>query len=729
MKLDAKWIKPSAETGSVCPVFKKNTEIGEEVKYAELIITARGVYEAKINGKRVGDFILAPGWTVYEKRLQFQRYDVTDMLGENTEITVAVGNGWYRSVMPGWIDSLEKKRDVSGITPDLLAQLEIEYTDGRKEIIATDETWLWSESKIRLATIYDGEVYDANIEEKYNSVVLSENQDKSTLIEQEGEKVCEHERLKPMLVITPKGEQVLDFGQNLTGYVEFEIDAAKNEKIKLTFGEILSEDGNFFNDNYRSAKDGGEIYYCRDGKQKYKPALSFFGFRYAKVDGIENVNPDNFTAIAVYSDMERTGFIECSDKKLNKLFSNIIWGQKSNYLDIPTDCPQRDERLGWTGDAQVFVKTASYNFDVKKFYGKWLHDLAACQEENGKVGNVVPDVIFDYFTSSAWGDAATICPWTIYMTYGDEKILQDQFESMKKWIGYIQEVSHDKYLWTGCMHMGDWLALDAPEPDDCFGGSNRDFIATVFLIYSTTIVIKTGKILGEDISYYEKLLVNIKKEFKARFTEVKTQTEHVLLLYFGLAEDRKKTAKELADMILENGNRLKTGFVGTPYLLHVLSDNGYSDIAYSLLMQEEYPSWLYCVNKGATTIWEHWNSVEPNGDLNRTRMNSYNHYAYGSAADWVYEVAAGIKPIEEYPGFERIKIQPIATERLDWLSASVKTKYGTISSKWINEKDKIRYEIKTPSPSLIVIGDREYRVEPGEYVFYNEKEKMQMFVK
>lgn len=723
MEFKGKWIKPNVEIGSVCPIFKRDVRISEKVKYAELIITARGVYEAKINGNRVGDFVLAPGWTVYEKRLQFQRYDVTDMLKNENEITVTVGHGWYRSVMPGWIDSLKKKRDVTGITPDLLAQLEIEYADGRKEIIATDEAWLWSESRVRVATIYDGESFDANIEEKYSPAVLSENQDKSTLIEQEGVKICEHERLKPILIITPKGEQVLDFGQNFAGYVEFEINAVKGDKIKLTFGEILSEDGNFFNDNYRriAKEGGGETYYCRNGKQKYKPSLSFFGFRYVKVDGIQKVNPNDFTAIAVHSDIERTGFIECSDKKLNKLFSNIIWGQKSNYLDIPTDCPQRDERLGWTGDAQVFVKAASYNFDVKKFYEKWLHDLAACQEENGKVGNVVPDIIFDYFASSAWGDAATICPWTIYMTYGDKKVLKDQYQSMKKWIGYIEEVSHDKYLWTGCMHMGDWLALDAPDPNDCFGGSDRDFIATVFFIYSTTIVIKTGKILGEDVSYYEDLLANIKKEFKTRFTEAKTQTEHVLLLRFGLTDDREKTAKSLADMILENGNRLKTGFVGTPYLLHVLSDNGYADIAYDLLLQEEYPSWLYCVNKGATTIWEHWNSVKPDGSLNRSRMNSYNHYAYGSVADWVYEAAAGIKPVEEYPGFERITIKPIATDRLDWLSASIKTKYGTVSSKWINEKDKIRYEIKTPSPSLIVIGDSEYQTEAGEYVFYKKK--------
>ncbi len=721
MRTIAYWIRPDREIGNVCPVFQKTFQTKGKVLHAELAITARGVYEAKINGERVGDYILAPGWTVYEKRLQYQKYNITGQIKDENQFTVTVGHGWYRSILPGWFNSLKKKRDVSGITPDLLAKLEITYESGEKEILATDETWLWSESKVRLATIYGGEVYDADFQEHFMPVALSENQDKSTLIKQEGEKVGEQERLKPILIRTPKGEAVLDFGQNLTGYVEFEIEAARGDTVILSFGEILSKEGNFYNENYRNAKTGREVYVCREGRQRYKPSFSFFGFRYVKVEGLQGrICPDDFTAIVLHSDMERTGSIVCSNAKLNKLFSNIIWGQKSNYLDIPTDCPQRDERLGWTGDAQVFVRAASYNYKVDRFYRKWLHDLAACQEENGKVGNVVPDVIYDYFASSAWGDAATICPWTIYMTYGDKAILREQFESMKKWVGYIGEVSHDKYLWTGCMHMGDWLALDAPDPSDCFGGSDRDFIATVYYIYSVTLVIKAGKVLGEGISYYEGLLEKIKQTFSQKFPVARTQTEHVLLLYFGLTEEREKVAKELADMIRENGNRLKTGFVGTPYLLHALSDNGYGEIAWSLLLQEEYPSWLYCVNKGATTIWERWNSLEPDGTPNRQGMNSFNHYAYGSVADWLYEKAAGIMPVEEYPGFERIKIQPMPSRRLGWFGASIQTKYGMVRSKWIYEKEHIRYEIQTPSPARIILGEDQYSVAPGSYIFYRK---------
>ena len=712
----AKWITPSRPLRNICPVFRKNIVLRDAVAHAELCITARGVYEAKLNGSRVGNFILAPGWTVYDKRLQMQRYDVTDLLSAETELCVTVGNGWYRSRIPGWHKKLKRTREIDHLTPDLIAALTVTYGDGTTEHFVTNESWQWSESPVRLATIYDGETYDAMVVPHYETVALSADQDCSTLIEQEGEIVCEHERLSPILLTTPNGERVLDFGQNLTGYVEFTVDAKAGDTVVLRCGEILSSDGNFYNSNYRTAKSS-ICYSCRAGRQTYKPSLSFFGFRYIKVEEFPGeVTPDAFTAIVLHSNIRRTGYLRCSEPLLNRLFDNIIWGQKDNYLDVPTDCPQRDERLGWTGDAQVFCRAASYNFDVKRFYAKWLHDLAADQGEDGKVGSVVPDVIYDWFASSAWGDAATIAPWQIYLTYGDPQILADQFESMCKWVDYIGSITHDKYLWTGCMHMGDWLSQDAPQ-GSCFGGSDRDLIASVYYIYSTTLVIKAGHVIGRDVSAYEELLPHLKAAFRERFTEIKTQTEHVLVLYFGLADEPSRIAENLARMIRRNGNRLQTGFVGTPYLLHALSRNGYADVAYSLLLQDEFPSWLYCVKQGATTIWERWDSRDVDGRI-LEGMNSFNHYAYGSVADWVYEVAAGIRTVEEHPGFAEVVIAPTPDRRLSWLEASIDTVHGVVSSKWTYvDGDRIRYEIKTPSPATIILGDETIRVEAGDYLF------------
>ncbi|MBO5070818.1 MAG: alfa-L-rhamnosidase, partial [Roseburia sp.] len=462
-----------------------------------------------------------------------------------------------------------------------------------------------------------------------------------------------------------------------------------------------------------------------DGAHTYKPHLTFYGFRYLRVNefpgGAATVKPENFTAIAVHSNLRRIGSLNTSSPLLNRLFENIIWGQKCNFLDVPTDCPQRDERLGWTGDAQVFVRTACLNFDVEKFFTKWLADMAADQHADGYVGHIIPDLLQAATASAAWGDAAAICPWEVYMAYGNPAILENQFACMKGWVDYITSTTKDANLWTGGSHYGDWLGLDAPS-GSYKGSSREEFIVSAYYAYSTSLVVKAGKVLGKDVSFYETLYENIVDTFRKTYTEYKTQTECVLAVHFHLAKDCQAASDQLADMVRNCGVKLQTGFVGTPYLLHALSDYGHADLAYSLLLREQYPSWLYPVTKGATTIWEHWDGIMENGDFWSSDMNSYNHYAYGAVADWMYGVAAGIKPLEEAPGYAKVSIAPIPDTRLGWFGASLDTRHGKISSKWTKETDRFRYDITTPVEAVVTIAGETQTVPAGSYVFYSKFE-------
>ena len=722
MEWKAKWIMPSSETGEVCPLFSKSFCPKGKVKKARLFITATGVYEAVLNGKRVGEYILAPGWTSYQKRLQYQEYDITEQLKEENQLLVTVGKGWYRSRLVGWEESKTQK-ELQKSPAGLLAQIEIHYEDGTEEVVLTDTTWNSGLSNVRFSEIYDGETYDASYCTDLSDHARVQIFDGPfhTLIPQQGEEIRERERVyAARLFQTPKGEVVIDFGQEVTGYVELTIDGKKGDKAELSHAEVLDKEGNFYTENYRSAK-AKYLYICKEGKQTYKPKFTYFGFRYIRIDqfpgGVECAKPENFTAVVVYSDIKRTGYLSCSNPKLNQLFDNIIWGQKGNFLDVPTDCPQRDERLGWTGDAQVFIRTAALNYNVENFFSKWLSDLAADQDENGRVGHVIPDLLGGE-SSAAWADAATICPWELYLAYGNSQILSAQFTSMKKWVDYITEHTKDKNLWTGGEHFGDWLGLDAPV-GSYKGSSREDFIASAFYAHSASMVIKAGKVLEEDVSKYEALYERIISAFQERYPKCLTQTECVLAAYFNLAPDCQELADQLAVMVKECGIQLQTGFVGTPYLLHVLSEYGYIDLAYTLLLREEYPSWLYPITKGATTIWEHWDGIRENGDFWSSDMNSYNHYAYGAVADWVYGVAAGIKKLEEFPGYEKVIISPNPDKRLDFLKAAVETRYGTIRSEWKKADDLWRYEIETPVDAYITIGDKHWEVSKGIHTFYS----------
>lgn len=739
----AKWIGCITDMGEICPEFRKTLKIDGEVESAMLFITAIGVYESFLNGKRIGDFVLAPGCTVFRERLQYQEYDVTELLlqrvanrSEATEtsvemsagcfpevedtLTVTVGTGWHR----GRISSGSK--DINQMPAAIIAQLEITYADGSQETIVTDDSWQVRKSRTLFSDIYDGETYDAAAEEQaYEQVKVLENLSKERLIPQEGEKITEHERMKPSkYFVTPAGERVLDFGQNFAGYFEVSVDAKKGDKIVISCAEILDKDGNIYKENYRAAK-ATLTYICRDGKQTYKPRLTFFGFRYLLLEEYPGeVNPDDFTAIALYSDMKRTGYIESGHMGINQLVSNTLWSQRSNFIDIPTDCPQRDERMGWTGDAEVFCKTASYNYNVNKFFSKWLADVRAEQYEDGMISDIVPNFWKMRRGSTAWGDVITIVPWQMYLTYGDTAILADNFDAMKRWVDYMTKDSKDRYLWT-CeeeqkrlwgKHYGDWLAQDAPY-GSYIGATDIDLVSSAFYSYSVSLLVKTGKVLGKNMTEYEELYENIVKTFKERFTELATQTANVLALQFSLTDKREESAAKLVQMIRENGNRLQTGFVGTPFLLHVLSENGYADVAYDLLFQDAFPSWLYEVNHGATTIWEHWDGIRDDGTIWSADMNSYNHYAYGCVLDWIYGVAAGIQTVEAHPGFERVVIKPIPDKRMGWLNVSIETSQGIIRSKWVCQGENVRYEISTPVDALIVIDGKEYQVSKGDYIF------------
>ena len=724
MNWNPTWICPANDLGDPAAVFGTSFVFEKKITHANLTITAMGVYEARLNGRRVGQFVMAPGWTSYHKRLQYQEYDITDLLtnGKN-EIEVTVGKGWYRSPLPGWLDCAYQD-ELRSRPCGLAAQITLTFEDGSSKILSTDKSWKVSDGPVRFSEIYDGEIYDSAKTPLLDQPVTIFDGPTDTLILQQGEEVCEQERLAVKKVfVTPNGETVLDFGQNMTGYVELFVNAKAGDCVDLSFAEVMDKEGNFYTENYRGAK-AQYHYICSDGVQTWHPSLTFYGFRYIRINdfpgGIDCVKPENFTAITVHSNMKRTGFLSSSNTMLNQLFSNIIWGQKGNFLDVPTDCPQRDERLGWTGDAQVFVRTACLNYDAEKFFTKWLADLASDQHDDGYVGHVIPDLLQNPQASSAWGDAAAICPWQVYLAFGNKQILKNQYQSMKKWIDYITSTTTTKYLWTGGTHYGDWLGLDAPS-GSYKGSSNEDFIASAFYAYSTSLVIQAGTVLGEDISALSTLYENIVNTFQKTWPTYHTQTECVLAAHFKLAKNCQAAADQLADMVRACGTKLQTGFVGTPYLLHVLSDYGHTDLAWDLLLRTKYPSWLYPITKGATTIWEHWDGIMEDGSFWSKDMNSYNHYAYGSVADWVYGVAAGILPRKDAPGYAKVTIAPHPDKRLDWLRAELDTRHGHISSFWTKEDDSWRYEITVPVEADIVIDGVCHSVKAGSYCFYSKQ--------
>jgi len=721
MTILAKWISAPLDTGSAAVTFRRDVHTEKKIAKAELCASALGVYAVFLNGARVGKGVLAPGWTSYNTRVQYQTYDVTLMLTGNDRIEIGVGPGWAVGFIGGG-DANHYYSDRMSV----IAALTLTYTDGTVETVATDGDWEVYTSHVTSSDIYHGETVDLTA--PIELLGHAESADVSVeLIPQVGEWITEHERLAPIEVIrTPRGETVVDFGQNMTGYVEFRIKAPRGSRIVVHHAEVLDRDGNFYNENYRKARNEN-VFVCSGGNDVFKPTYSFQGFRYIRLEEypFDTVDVNGIRAIVVHSEMRRTGRFICGNEKINQLYHNVIWGQKSNYLDIPTDCPQRDERLGWTGDTQVFCRTGAINYDVEKFFTKWLGDVAIEQSPEGAVAGIVPTCRAGEgtYVSAAWGDVACIAPWQIYLAYGNKALLAEHFPMMKKWVDYLHSVGPEEFLWLGGNHYGDWLAMDG-DPEKCYGATAHDLIASAFFAYSTSLLIKAGEVLGKDMSEYRALYANVRKAFRAYFMENgmpketfpfvfdekqnsrqekrqrlgMTQTALVLILHFDLCEgnERAALAAKLVEMIRENGMRMTTGFVGTPYLLHVLSDHGYLDVAYALLMQEKNPSWLYSVTHGATTIWEHWNGIREDGTFWDKTMNSFNHYAYGAVFDWIFGVASGIKPMENAPAYREVAIAPKPDKCLGFVETSIDTRNGTVRMHWYYKGDTVYYEIEIP---------------------------------
>lgn len=711
----SQWIQMQGSGAETVPLFRKEFACPAPIEKAELEITAAGVYEATLNGQRVGDFILAPGWTEYDARIQVQTYDVTSLLKETNQLDVVVGRGWFRHRYPEWTRAHSHREHLRAM---MIASLHIVYADGQHVFLRTDETWAAAQSNLLMSSIYDGETVDARLVPTDFTPAEVVDYPVDVLIPQEGCDVMEQETVFPCRSFhTPKGEWVIDFGQNLTGYMAFSVEAHAGERLVFSTAEVLDKDGNFYNENYRTARSMLE-YTCREGQQTYKPRLTFFGFRYLRVDEAPaSFDPNCVKAIVLHSELTRTGWLSTDDPLLDQLFQNIFWGQKGNFLDIPTDCPQRDERMGWTGDAQVFIRTASYNYDVRRFFRKWLHDLALAQEADGWIPEVVPCMVVRKKRpgSAAWCDAVTICPWQLYWTYGDVAFLDDQFESMKKWVDFITASTTTPDLWTGGVHYDDWLGLDDPA-GSYRGATSSDLIASAFYAHSTELLVRSGKILGHDMSAYEQLHARIVAAFQKTYgDQLVTQTGKVLAIHFHLTDKPQEVADALAQQIQDCGTMLQTGFVGTAYVMHALSEYGHTDLAYSLLLRKEYPSWLFSVRQGATTVWEHWDGIHEDGTFWSSDMNSFNHYAYGAVADWVYGVACGIRPAE--PGFGRAIIAPVPDARIGRLSAKINTVHGEISCAWRHTDGRVRYEITTCVDTEIHIEGKVYHVGKGRYVF------------
>ena len=714
MNRRAKWICAPIDTKQAGIAFLRSFKAKKEIKKATLSASAIGLYAAYINDERVGCDVLAPGWTIYNERVQYQTHDVTALLKNDNTLRIEVGPGWA-------VGNIAWGTKMFADQTALIAALTVIYTDGTREEIVTDTAWDVYTTPILYSDIYHGETVDKTAEIKHLGKAVRSDY-KTKLVAQIGELITEHEHVTPVkLIRTPKGETVIDFGQEVTGYVEVRIKAERGARIMIHHAEVLDQEGNFYTENLRHAKCEN-LYVCSGGEDVFKPTFTFQGFRYIRLTEFptENVDLDAFRAVVVHSDMRRTGYFRCGNEKINQLYHNVIWGQKGNYLDTPTDCPQRDERLGWTGDAQVFARTAAINFNVKKFFTKWLGEMAIEQRPNGGIPEFIPRCNKDrnkyVAVAAGWADAACIIPWELYLAYGDKDLLAKHYPMMRKYIMYLHYTGPEEFLWLGGDHYGDWLAMDHGE-DSYKGATSTDFIASAFYANSVALIRKAERALGYDTAKFDERYEKVVAAFREHFIpngELRqypdlnpngisdppneTQTAYALVLKFNLCEekDRQRFADRLAEMIRENGNRMTTGFLGTPYLLHVLSENGHNDVAYELLFQEQNPSWLYSVNHGATTIWEHWNGIKEDGSFWSRDMNSFNHYAYGAVYDWIFGKAVGIEPCDNAPAYREITLAPHPDRRLGFADGSIDTTFGTIRSHWYYKDDVVYYEFAIP---------------------------------
>ena len=732
-KIQGTWICAPFEKEKHSIFMRKFGLGGKKVKKARLYISGLGLYEAYLNGEKISDEYLAPYYNDYNHRIQYQTYDVTEMLVPDANaLGIMLGNGWYKGRF-GYIDRMDR---LYGDTQTLICELKIETSDGEMISIASDTDFLCQESPVLASGIYDGEIYDSRKEitdfakeecdtAQWDHAVVGKDLSER-LQPRLSIPVRIQEKFTPAEVIhTPAGETVLDFGQEISGILMFTNHTPEDTKVVLQFGEIL-QNGNFYTDNLRTAQQKF-VYYSNGKETRVRPHFTFYGFRYVKVEGIENPEKADFTACVLHSDLKRIGYLTTDHQKVNRLIENAVWGQKGNFVDIPTDCPQRDERLGWTGDAQAFCATASFNMQCAPFYHNYMTEMLSEQKQpemKGSVPFVVPDILnqIDRILgkdtdspesnagSCAWGDVATIVPWTSYVFTGDIALLEMQYENMKLWTDYIRSVDKEycgnRHLWDYGFHFADWLALDNHHKDSPFGGTDPYFVASAYYLYSAELTAKAAETLGktDEAQEYAQVAAQVRKAMQEEYVTstgrlaVDTQTALVLALHFHIVPDwaKERTVQTLKRKLDEEEIHLTTGFVGTAYLCKTLSENGLSDYAYTLLLNEDYPSWLYEVNMGATTVWERWNSVLPDGSISDTGMNSLNHYAYGAVLEWMYRYMGGLNPDEAQAGFKKFSVTPEPDKRFSHVSLRFDSPYGMIESKWERTSQGIQFDVTVP---------------------------------
>ena len=719
-----------------CPYLRHSFALNGPVLRATLHWTALGVADLFLNGDKIGNESLMPGWSDFRQRAQVMSVDVTKMLraGDNT-LGAILGDGWYSGTLL-W----KNERNHYGTHPQLLARLDIELRDGRKVRVATGRGWQMRYGPVLFSDIYHGESYDARKElgDWCESGAASKGWRPADIFpayrEKLSPKVNEAVRvtqtLRPREITEPAARQyVFDFGQNMAGICRLKIRGRRGQRITLKFAEMLNADGTVYRENLRLAR-ATDTYVCRGGgTEEWTPRFTFHGFRYVEVTGLDKKpSSDLLTALVLHTDMQPTGRFRCSNPLLNRLDRNISWGLRGNFLDVPTDCPQRDERLGWTGDAQVFIGTAAFHYDVREFFRKWLQDLRDGQRADGAYPDIAPDVLGKYgpqqFGNAAWADAGVICPWEIYRHYGDKEILAENYDAMKRWIGYQQRTS--KNLIRPRTNYGDWLAIDAVTapnaPVPC------DLVGTAYFAHTTDLMAKIAGLLGQkvDARRFRRLHADVVAAFCRAYVTPEgrvvghCQTAYLLALAFDLlpAKLRPKAFAYLVDLIEARGCHLTTGFVGTPLLLPVLTRFGRSDLAYKILLQEDYPSWLYTVRNGATTMWERWNSYTKEHGFGDVGMNSFNHYAYGAVGEWIYGVIGGIRPLA--PGFKKILFAPEPGGGLTSAECRLETPQGRVECRWKLRGKTLRGEVTVPlgaTAELRLPGQRGRKLTDGFHRF------------
>jgi alpha-L-rhamnosidase len=697
------------------PLLRQKFELKPRVKSARLYVTALGVYEAFINGTRIGNHVLAPGWTSYDHRIRYQTFDVTHLLcdGQNA-IGAMIGDGWYR----GQLGFNGGQRNVYGDKLGLLAQLEIEYQDGTTERIVTDHSWRSNTGAILKSDIYDGEFYDARLEQhgwntadfddsSWSGVKILER-DLSKLESPLSSPVRQIEEVAAVSISTsPSGKTLVDFGQNLVGWVRLSVQGVAGQTITLRHAEVL-EHNELGTRPLRHAAQT-DLYILRGAElEVWQPRFTFHGFRYVEISGYPNeLKLEHLVAVVLHSDLERTGWFECSDPLVNQLHKNIVWGMRGNFLDVPTDCPQRDERLGWTGDIQVFAPTASFLFDCAGFLESWLRDLAAEQSKDGVVPFTIPNVlgVGGIMPMTAWGDAAVIVPWVLYQRFNDPGILEAQFESMKAWVDHLERITQPSLLWDKGPQFGDWLDPSAPPENPGAAKTPSSVVATAYFVRSAELLGQAARVLGKDIEskHYLELASKVCAAFVGEYVTPNGRilgdatTAYALALEFELLLEpqRERAQKRLLELVRDDGYRISTGFVGTPLVCDALCKAGAFEAAFRLLLQRHCPSWLYPVTMGATTIWERWDSMLPDGSINSGEMTSFNHYALGAVADWLHRSVAGLAPAA--PGYKKLEIRPILGGNFTHARASHITPYGLASVAWKIENNQFELELTVPA--------------------------------